>query len=97
MCHQRLADAEVFRPAPMIAVCRTLPRPRDQIQGQAALRGSPPIFARGEKGLGYELLFPDDMENAFHGGDADVASPSTLDSSPLAAWTCFAMGAAALF
>jgi len=42
-----------------------------------------PIFDREEKVFGYELLFRDDMENAFHGGDADVASRSTLDSSLL--------------
>jgi c-di-GMP-related signal transduction protein len=41
------------------------------------------LFPRGKKGLGYEPLFPDVMENAFHGGDADVASRSTLDSSLL--------------
>jgi c-di-GMP phosphodiesterase len=43
----------------------------------------PPIFDRQEKVFGYELLFPDDMENAFHGGDPDVCSSSTLDSSLL--------------
>jgi len=42
-----------------------------------------PIFDRDEKVFGYELLFRDDMENMFHGGDADVASRSTLDSSLL--------------
>lgn len=42
-----------------------------------------PIFDRDEKVFGYELLFRDDMENVFHGGDADVASRSTLDSSLL--------------
>jgi c-di-GMP-related signal transduction protein len=42
-----------------------------------------PIFDRDEKVFGYELLFRDDMENVFHGGDADDASRSTLDSSLL--------------
>ena len=42
-----------------------------------------PIFDREEKVFGYELLFRDDMENTFHGCDADVASRSTLDSSLL--------------
>ncbi len=42
-----------------------------------------PIFDRDEKVFGYELLFRDDMENVFHGCDADVASRSTLDSSLL--------------
>jgi c-di-GMP-related signal transduction protein len=42
-----------------------------------------PIFDRNKKVFGYELLFRDGMENAFHGGDADVASHSTLDSSLL--------------
>ena len=42
-----------------------------------------PIFDRDEKVFGYELLFRDDMENAFHGTDADAASHSTLDSSLL--------------
>jgi c-di-GMP-related signal transduction protein len=40
-----------------------------------------PIFDRETKVFGYELLFRDDMENMFHGGDADAASLSTLDSS----------------
>ncbi len=42
-----------------------------------------PILDREEKVFGYELLFRDDMENMFHGGDADAASRSTLDSSLL--------------
>jgi len=42
-----------------------------------------PIFDREKKVFGYELLFRDDMENVFHGGDADAASRSTLDSSLL--------------
>lgn len=42
-----------------------------------------PIFDRDEKVFGYELLFRDGMENAFHGTDADAASHSTLDSSLL--------------
>lgn len=42
-----------------------------------------PIFDRDEKVFGYELLFRDDMENAFHSVDADAASRSTLDSSLL--------------
>ena len=42
-----------------------------------------PIFDRDEKVFGYELLFRDDMDNTFHGGDADVASRATLDSSLL--------------
>jgi len=42
-----------------------------------------PIFDREQKVFGYELLFRDDMENVFHGGDADAASRSTLDSSLL--------------
>jgi c-di-GMP-related signal transduction protein len=42
-----------------------------------------PIFDRDEKVFGYELLFRDDLENVFHGVDADMASRSTLDSSLL--------------
>jgi c-di-GMP-related signal transduction protein len=42
-----------------------------------------PIFDHEQKVFGYELLFRDDMENVFHGGDADAASRSPLDSSPL--------------
>ena len=42
-----------------------------------------PIFDRDQKVFGYELLFREDMDNAFHGRDADVASRSTLDSSLL--------------
>jgi c-di-GMP-related signal transduction protein len=43
-----------------------------------------PIFDREEKVFGYELLFRDDMENAFHdGADLDAASRSTVDSSLL--------------
>jgi EAL and modified HD-GYP domain-containing signal transduction protein len=42
-----------------------------------------PVFDRDEKVFGYELLFRDDMENVFHGGDSDAASRSTLDSSLL--------------
>jgi c-di-GMP-related signal transduction protein len=41
-----------------------------------------PIFDREEKVFGYELLFRDGLENAFH-GDANEASRSTLDSSLL--------------
>jgi len=37
-----------------------------------------PIFDREEKVFGYELLFRDGLENAFH-GDADEASRATLD------------------
>ena len=40
-----------------------------------------PIFDRDEKVFGCELLFRDDMDNTFHGGDPDAASRSTLDSS----------------
>ena len=40
-----------------------------------------PIFDRDEKVFGYELLFRDDMENAFYDVDPDIASRSTLDSS----------------
>ncbi|MGC2819612.1 MAG: HDOD domain-containing protein [Candidatus Sulfotelmatobacter sp.] len=42
-----------------------------------------PIFDRDQKVFGYELLFREDMDNTFHGRDADVASRSTLDSSLL--------------
>ncbi len=42
-----------------------------------------PIFDREKKVFGYELLFRDDMQNVFPGGDADSASRSTLDSSLL--------------
>jgi EAL and modified HD-GYP domain-containing signal transduction protein len=42
-----------------------------------------PIFDREQKVFGYELLFREDMDNAFHGRDPDVASRSTLDSSLL--------------
>ena len=41
-----------------------------------------PIFDREEKVFGYELLFRDGLENAFH-GDANEASRATLDSSLL--------------
>jgi len=39
-----------------------------------------PIFDREEKVFGYELLFRDGLENAFH-GDTDEASRATLDRS----------------
>jgi EAL and modified HD-GYP domain-containing signal transduction protein len=39
-----------------------------------------PIFDRGEKVFGYELLFRDSLENCFV-GDADEASRATLDRS----------------
>ena len=42
-----------------------------------------PIFDRDQKVFGYELLFREDMNNAFHGHDPDIASRSTLDSSLL--------------
>ncbi|MFZ0420900.1 MAG: HDOD domain-containing protein [Candidatus Sulfotelmatobacter sp.] len=42
-----------------------------------------PIFDRDKKVFGYELLFRDNMDNAFHSVDADAASRSTLDSSLL--------------
>ncbi len=42
-----------------------------------------PIFDREQKVFGYELLFREDIDNAFHGRDPDVASRSTLDSSLL--------------
>ena len=41
-----------------------------------------PIFDRGEKVFGYELLFRDGLENAFS-GDTDEASRATLDRSLL--------------
>lgn len=41
-----------------------------------------PIIDREEKVFGYELLFRDGLENAFH-GDADEASRATLDRSLL--------------
>jgi EAL and modified HD-GYP domain-containing signal transduction protein len=41
-----------------------------------------PIFDRAEKVFGYELLFWDGLENAFH-GDPDEASRATLDRSLL--------------
>jgi len=41
-----------------------------------------PIFDRDEKVYGYELLFRDGLENAFH-GDREVASRATLDSTLL--------------
>ena len=41
-----------------------------------------PIFDREEKVFGYELLFRDGLENAFH-GDTDEASRATLDRSLL--------------
>ena len=41
-----------------------------------------PIFDREEKVYGYELLFRDGIENAFH-GDREVASRATLDSTLL--------------
>jgi len=57
---------------------------RDDTQGiKLSYVARQPIFDREEKVFGYELLFRDDMENAFHGGDPDVASRSTLDSSLL--------------
>lgn len=42
----------------------------------------PPIFDREENVFGYELLFRDRLENAFH-GDSDEASRATLDRSLL--------------
>jgi EAL and modified HD-GYP domain-containing signal transduction protein len=41
-----------------------------------------PIFDRDERVFGYELLFRDGLENAFH-GDTDEASRATLDRSLL--------------
>ena len=41
-----------------------------------------PIFDRDEKVFGYELLFRDGIENAFH-GDTDEASRATLDRTLL--------------
>jgi c-di-GMP-related signal transduction protein len=41
-----------------------------------------PIFDRAERVFGYELLFRNGLENAFH-GDADEASRATLDRSLL--------------
>jgi c-di-GMP-related signal transduction protein len=41
-----------------------------------------PIFDREERVFGYELLFRDGLENAFH-GDTDEASRATLDRSLL--------------
>ena len=41
-----------------------------------------PIVDRDEKVFGYELLFRDGLENAFH-GDTDEASRATLDRSLL--------------
>jgi c-di-GMP-related signal transduction protein len=41
-----------------------------------------PIFDREEKVFGYELLFRDGLQNAFH-GDSDEASRATLDRSLL--------------
>lgn len=41
-----------------------------------------PIFDRQERVFGYELLFRDGLENAFH-GDADEASLATIDRSLL--------------
>jgi c-di-GMP-related signal transduction protein len=40
-----------------------------------------PIIDGQENVFGYELLFRDGLENAFSGGDLDVASRATLDSS----------------
>lgn len=42
-----------------------------------------PVFDREEKVFGYELLFRDGLENAFHGSDLEAASRATLDSSLL--------------
>src|SRR4051794_10931879 len=39
-----------------------------------------PIFDRDEKVYGYELLFRDGIENAFH-GDSEIAARATLDNS----------------
>jgi len=52
--------------------------------GAKALRyvARQPIFDRHERVFGYELLFRDGLENAFH-GDADEASRATLDRSLL--------------
>ncbi len=41
-----------------------------------------PIFDRDQKVFGYELLFRDGLENAFH-GDTDEASRATLDRTLL--------------
>ncbi len=42
-----------------------------------------PVFDREKRVFGYELLFRDGVENAFTGGDADMASRATLDRSVL--------------
>lgn len=66
----------------------------DTFSGRAAARGRlreirplryvarQPIFDKSERVFGYELLFRDGLENAFH-GDADEASRATLDRSLL--------------
>jgi len=42
-----------------------------------------PIFDREKRVFGYELLFRNGVENAFVGGDPDMASRATLDRSVL--------------
>ena len=42
-----------------------------------------PIFDREKRVFGYELLFRNGVENAFVGGDLDMASRATLDRSML--------------
>ncbi len=42
-----------------------------------------PIFDREKRVFGYELLFRNGMDNAFTGGDSDMASRATLDRSML--------------
>jgi c-di-GMP-related signal transduction protein len=42
-----------------------------------------PIFDREKRVFGYELLFRNGVENAFTGGDLDMASRATLDRSVL--------------
>src|ERR1700722_4883982 len=42
-----------------------------------------PIFDREKRVFGYELLFRNGVENAFVGGDLDMASRATLDRSVL--------------
>lgn len=55
-----------------------------RISGSKPLRyvARQPIFDRQERVYGYELLFRDGLENAFH-GDVDEASRATLDRSLL--------------
>lgn len=57
-------------------------RPSQPVQ-QLRYVARQPIFDREKRVFGYELLFRNGVENAFVGGDLDMASRATLDRSVL--------------